>query len=71
MYGYAGACVYIYVYTFIDCLDCFSFAFLTSHLFDVCLDDICFIVILLNYKSHLIFMTCIIDYFAYRHLVYK
>ena len=48
MYGYAGACVYIY--TFIDCIDCFSFlwVFLTPHLFVVCLDDICFIVILLN-----------------------
>ena len=67
--GYAGACVYIY--TFIDCIDCFSLAFLTPYLFGVCLDDICFIVILLNNKSHVIFMTCIINYFAYRHLVYK
>ena len=66
MYGYEGACVYIY--TFIYCIDCFSLAFLTTHHFGVCLDDICFIVILLNNKSHVIFMTCIIDYFAYRHL---
>ena len=46
-------------------------AFLTPHLFGVCLDDIIINVILLNNKSHVIFMTCIIDYFAYRHLVYK
>ena len=69
MYGYVGACVYIYI--FIDFIDCFSLAFLTPHFFCVCLDDICIIVILLNNKSHIIFMTCIIDYFAYRHLVYK
>ena len=35
------------------------------------LDNICFMGILLNSKSHVIFVTCIIDYLAYRHLVYK
>ena len=40
---------------------CFLWALLTPHLFGVCLDDICFIVILLNNKSHVFFVKCIID----------
>ena len=60
---YAGVCmcvcicVCVHICAFIYCIDCFfsfMWAFLTPQLFGVCLDDRCFMVIILNNKPHVI-----------------
>ena len=73
MYMRVRVYVYVYIHSLYRLFFSFLWAFLTPHLFGVCLDDIrvCFMLILLNNKTHVIFVTCIINYFAYRHLVYK
>ena len=55
MYVYVYACVCMCVHSFIvKTVFSFMWAFLTPHLFGVCLDDIYFMVILLDNKSRVI-----------------
>ena len=53
MYMRVCVCVYICIHLFYR-LFFFNVGLLTSHHIGVCLDDICFMVILLNNKSHVI-----------------